>query len=109
MGEQLALPVFSPPLVMEGGSVSVNGRGTFMATDSSIINDNRNPGLSKGEIEKVLAPVIGRIGTPVDSCREVCTLLCGGFPTFSATFVTVLARVPRHHSYYGRLSPLDTN
>jgi agmatine deiminase len=59
MGRQLDLPVFSPPLVMEGGSVSVNGRGTFMATDSSIINDNRNPGLSKAGIEQVLSDYLG--------------------------------------------------
>jgi agmatine deiminase len=59
MGERLDLPVFTPPLVMEGGSVSVNGRGTFMATDSSIINHNRNPGLSKQEVEKVLSDYLG--------------------------------------------------
>lgn len=59
MGEQLALPVFVPPLVMEGGSVSVNGSGTFMATDTSIINDNRNPGLSQAEIEEIISNYLG--------------------------------------------------
>lgn len=59
MSEQLSLPIFTPPLVMEGGSVSVNGAGTFMATDSSIINDNRNPGLGREEIEKILQEYLG--------------------------------------------------
>lgn len=59
LGEQLSLPVFVPPLVMEGGSVSVNGCGTFMATDSSIINDNRNPGLSQADIEEILSNYLG--------------------------------------------------
>lgn len=59
LGEQLSLPIFVPPLVMEGGAVSVNGSGTFMATESSIINDNRNPGLSKAEIEETLRQYLG--------------------------------------------------
>lgn len=59
MGEQLSLPVFVPPLVMEGGAVSVNGSGTFMATDSSIINDNRNPGLNPADIEEIFSDYLG--------------------------------------------------
>jgi len=59
MAEQLDLPVFVPPLVLEGGAVSVNGAGTFMATDISIINDNRNSDLGQDEIEKVLREYLG--------------------------------------------------
>jgi len=61
IGEQLSLPIFKAPIVMEGGSVSVNGAGTFMATDSSIINENRNPGMSKEEIEVILRQFLGVI------------------------------------------------
>lgn len=59
IADQLSLPVFVPPLVMEGGAVSVNGRGTFLATDTSIINKNRNPDLSKKDIEKILSDYLG--------------------------------------------------
>lgn len=59
LGASLSLPIFAPPMVMEGGSVSVNGAGAFMATDSSIINDNRNPGLGQEEIEEILKQYLG--------------------------------------------------
>ncbi len=57
--EELSLPMFSPPLVLEGGAVEVNGKGTFLATRSSIINDNRNPGKNQEEIEKIISKYLG--------------------------------------------------
>lgn len=59
LGASLSLQIFVTPMVMEGGSVSVNGAGAFMATDSSIINDNRNPGLGQEEIEEILKQYLG--------------------------------------------------
>lgn len=59
IGEELALPVFKPPMVLEGGAVEVNGKGTFMATRTSIIDPHRNPGRSQGEIEGVLSDYLG--------------------------------------------------
>jgi agmatine deiminase len=59
IGERLDLPVFRPPMVLEGGAVEVNGRGTFMATRTSIIDDYRNPGLSQKEIETLLSDYLG--------------------------------------------------
>jgi agmatine deiminase len=47
-------PLFTAPITLEGGGIEVNGRGTLMATLSSIVNPNRNPGKSQAEIEKVL-------------------------------------------------------
>jgi agmatine deiminase len=55
----LDLPVFVSPLVSEGGAIEVNGTGSLMATRSSIINDNRNPGLNQMDIEKVLSEFLG--------------------------------------------------
>lgn len=43
------------PIVLEGGAILSDGKGTLFVTDESVINENRNPGLSKGEAEKVLA------------------------------------------------------
>lgn len=59
IAEQLSLPVFDPPMVLEGGAVEVNGKGTFMATRTSIIDPHRNPGKSQEEIEEILGDYLG--------------------------------------------------
>ena len=59
IGKQLGIPVFSPPMVMEGGGVEVNGKGTFMATRTSIINPNRNLGMTQKDIEKIIKKYLG--------------------------------------------------
>lgn len=46
-------------LVAEGGGIEVDGEGTLLACESSIINDNRNPGMSKENIEHGLKYVLG--------------------------------------------------
>lgn len=48
-----------PELVLEGGAVDVDGAGTLMASKSSIINKNRNPGKSQEEIESILSKYLG--------------------------------------------------
>ena len=45
---------FDCPLVTEGGAIHVDGEGTLLATENSIINKNRNPDLTKAEIETYL-------------------------------------------------------
>lgn len=46
-------------LVLEGGAIEVDGRGTLMATRSSILEPDRNPGLTQADVEKVLARHLG--------------------------------------------------
>ncbi len=41
-------------VVMEGGAIDVNGRGTLLTTESCLLNKNRNPGLSRREVERFL-------------------------------------------------------
>ena len=55
----LELPLFEAPLVTEGGAIEVDGAGTFMATASSILNPNRNPGVSQEKAEQVLSRHLG--------------------------------------------------
>jgi agmatine deiminase len=59
LGDALNLPVLNPQMVLEGGAVEVNGRGTLMATRSSIMHPHRNPGKSQEEIEHILSAVFG--------------------------------------------------
>ena len=46
-------------LVAEGGSLETDGLGTLFVTESSIVNDNRNPGLSRDEVEARLIDLLG--------------------------------------------------
>ena len=59
IGEILRLPVFHPGIVMEGGSVDFNGKGTLLTTTSCLLNPNRNPELNKDQIEKYLIDYYG--------------------------------------------------
>ena len=36
---------------MEGGAIHVDGRGTLITTEECLLNRNRNPGLSRGDLE----------------------------------------------------------
>jgi len=60
VGEALGLPVFAPGIVMEGGAVDFNGEGTVLTTASCLLNTNRNPGLSRAEIEECLRQYYGQ-------------------------------------------------
>ena len=46
-------------LVLEGGGIEVDGRGTAIITESCVLNANRNPGLSRLECEAELARLLG--------------------------------------------------
>jgi agmatine deiminase len=59
MAELLGLPLFSPGIVMEGGSLDVNGEGLLLTTESCLLNSNRNPQLNKRQIEKYLMDFLG--------------------------------------------------
>ena len=59
VGEELGIPVFHPGIVMEGGSLDVNGAGTLLTTESCLLNPNRNPTLGKAEIERYLKDYLG--------------------------------------------------
>lgn len=53
------IPCFTPGIVMEGGALDVNGCGTVLTTEACLLNPNRNPGLSRTEIERYLAQYLG--------------------------------------------------
>ncbi|MBP0451472.1 agmatine deiminase family protein [Kitasatospora sp. RG8] len=55
----LGVPFTRAGLVAEGGAVETDGAGTLMATRSSIINPNRNPGMSQAQIEAAMCAAFG--------------------------------------------------
>jgi len=59
MAEAMAIPCFTSALFMEGGGICTDGEGTLLTTEQCILNDNRNPGLSKAEAEHELCHALG--------------------------------------------------
>jgi agmatine deiminase len=57
--EKLNLPAFTPPLVLEGGNLCVDGEGTLLISKTAILNRNRNLGLQCGEAEDLLRVYLG--------------------------------------------------
>lgn len=53
------IPVVHPSIVMEGGSVEFNGKGTLLTTRACLLNPNRNPHLSQSQIEEYLTNYYG--------------------------------------------------
>jgi agmatine deiminase len=53
------LPVVEPGIVLEGGSIDVNGQGTLITTEQCLLNPNRNPNLNRASIEEYLNQYLG--------------------------------------------------
>lgn len=62
-GEEIAKAsgarILYPGIILEGGSIDTNGRGTFLTTEECLLNKNRNPGLNKQDIENYLKKYLG--------------------------------------------------
>lgn len=59
VAELLGLPVFRPGIVMEGGALDVNGAGQLLTTEACLLNPNRNPQLTRAQIEHTLREYLG--------------------------------------------------
>jgi len=59
IAKELGLRVFHPGIVLEGGSIDVNGRGTLLTTEACLLNPNRNPALTRVQIEQYLCDYLG--------------------------------------------------
>ncbi len=55
----LRLKRFEHDMVLEGGSIDVNGEGLLLTSEQCLLNRNRNPHLSQAEIEQVLKDYLG--------------------------------------------------
>ena len=98
------LPYYEVDLVLEGGSIDVNGKGTLLTTEQCLLNKNRNPHLSKNEIEEYLKNYLGVtnilwlgegiVGDDTDGHIDDISRFVN-----STTIVTVLEEDPRDENY----------
>ena len=59
IAQTLELPVWQGGMVLEGGSIEVNGAGALLTTESCLLNPNRNPDLTREQIEHRLREYLG--------------------------------------------------
>jgi agmatine deiminase len=59
IAQHFNLPVFYPEIVMEGGSVEFNGKGTVLTSTCCLLNENRNPHLNREQLEGYLSDYYG--------------------------------------------------
>jgi len=59
VAELLDIPIWRHEMILEGGSIDVNGRGTVMTTEQCLLNANRNPRKRRAEIEQALHDALG--------------------------------------------------
>ena len=59
LGRHCGFDVIEPEIVLEGGSIDVNGTGALLTTESCLLNRNRNPNLRRDEIEEHLRVYLG--------------------------------------------------
>jgi agmatine deiminase len=59
IAEECGIPVYHPDMILEGGSIDVNGRGTLLTTEACLLNPNRNPQLDREQIEARLRAYLG--------------------------------------------------
>ncbi len=59
IAETRGLTAYNPSMILEGGSIEVNGAGTLLTTESCLLNHNRNPNLTRDQIEQNLHNHLG--------------------------------------------------
>jgi len=57
--DHFGVPRYEAPLVLEGGSITVDGAGTLVTTEQCLLHPTRNPGMTRDEIEAALIEHLG--------------------------------------------------
>lgn len=94
-------------IVLEGGGIEVDGQGTALITESSLLNENRNPGLSKSAAEAQLKTLLGLqsiIWLPGIRGREITDAHVDFYARFAAPGVVVVHIDPDPSSYVHAMS-----
>lgn len=105
----LGLECFGTPLSNEGGAIHVDGEGTLITTESVLLNPNRNPGMTKAEIEEVFARLLGikkTIWLPGDPDYVTGDMTDGhvdGVCAYARPGVLLVDATHDHHSTYAQV------
>ncbi|MEM7120480.1 MAG: agmatine deiminase family protein [Pseudomonadota bacterium] len=59
IAHHLDLSIYPSPLVLEGGAITVDGEGTLITTEHCVMNRNRNPTMTKAEVEAEMGRQLG--------------------------------------------------
>lgn len=59
LAHMFATDVVEAPFVLEGGSICIDGQGRLLTTEQCLLNTNRNPHLSRAEVERGLRDYLG--------------------------------------------------
>ncbi len=59
MAAALGVPRYAIDMVLEGGSIDVNGAGALLTTEQCLLHPNRNPALARADIERTLCETLG--------------------------------------------------
>jgi agmatine deiminase len=59
IAEHLGMRRYEAPMVLEGGSIFVDGEGTLLTTEQCLLHPNRNPNMTREQIERVLGDYLG--------------------------------------------------
>jgi agmatine deiminase len=59
ISNKIGVPIVETNMVLEGGSIDVNGKGTLITTEQCLLNKNRNPHLNRKQIEENLEKYLG--------------------------------------------------
>lgn len=74
LADHFGMPMFLAPMVLEGGSYFVDGEGTVLTTEQCLLNPNRNPDMSREQIEQGLRDYLGAstvVWVPVGQSLDV--------------------------------------
>lgn len=59
LSQHLRMQAYVAPMTLEGGAISVDGEGTLLTTEQCLLNANRNPDLTREQIERMLTLYLG--------------------------------------------------
>jgi agmatine deiminase len=109
----LEVPCFDAPIVMEGGSIHVDGEGTLLTTEECLLNENRNPRLTRDQIEDTVKKYLniekiiwlkkGLYGDDTDG--HVDNVACFAQP---GTVIVQTTKDPKNKNYQRSLDNLET-